>query len=73
VNFDSIEYSGDDKILTIRMKGHPSDVIQNAHALANSVLALEGRWRFTTVEGSIREDEYYDSNMQWHIIAEVKR
>lgn len=58
--------------LVLLFEGHPSDVIEHAREIAQLVLGNKGPWRITFIGGNIRPKAYYDSEMRFRIIAEVK-
>lgn len=65
-----LDYNGAGR-LRIDLEGHPTDVIEHARKLATIVLG-SSPWRITSIEGNIPTQAYYDSEMKFKIIAEVK-
>lgn len=53
--------------------GHPTEVVEAFHDVASSLLGRQGAWRITSVNGGINSKEELDSNMQWVLVAEMKK
>lgn len=66
-----LDFNGGGRLRLI-LEGHPTDVIEHARKIAQLVLGDQGAWRITSIEGKISSDAYYDSEMKFKIIAELK-
>lgn len=65
-----LDYNGVGR-LRIDLEGHPTDAVEHARNIAQLILGSQP-WRITSIEGKLPTDSYYDSEMRFKIIAEVK-
>lgn len=59
--------------ITAKAQGHPTDVIKDFHSVCSLLLGHRGAWRITDVDGICPDEEFFDSEMNWTLVAKLKK